>query len=83
MEIYRDDAITVNAPAAAVLDVLLDAATLPEWNPALSGVHAPPGRASLDMEIPVGVQGLLMGTLIYKEAGPDTVSMTNPGSRPR
>ncbi|HEX8095208.1 SRPBCC family protein [Jatrophihabitans sp.] len=66
--------VRIQAPAAAVLDVLLDAERLPDWNPAfLTVAPASPGTPGSH---PIRVRGGLAGTYRYTEAGPLRVEAT-------
>ena len=75
MTITRRDSIRIEAPIGRLRDILLDAAHLPEWNPAFTAVTVEgvvrPGEA-----IPIRVRGVLKGRLVYDRVDPDVLEMT-------
>lgn len=71
---------TVAAPPAQVREVLLDAAAVPEWNPAIRSLTGP-DRAQVGESYPVVVRGGLRGQATWTriEAGRVDVRIAVPG----
>lgn len=75
MSVSRRDTVHIEAPASDILRILLDAAALPDWNPAFSAVSAE-RPATVGQPIPVWVRGLLCGELVYDRISDCEVAMT-------
>jgi len=58
-----------------VLAILLDAASLPQWNPAFSAVSAE-GPATVGLPNPIRVKGVLRGELVYDRISDSEVAIT-------
>lgn len=80
MTLTRTDHIHVAAPRSVVLDVLVDVAALPDWNPAITHLTGR-GVAVVGHPYPVRVRGLLGGHLVYDrvETGLVRMSIDVPG----
>jgi len=75
MDINRKDAVTVDASASEVLEILVDAGALPEWNPAFSAVSAA-GPTRVGEPVGIRVQGVLRGQLTYDRISSSGIDMT-------
>ena len=75
MSVSRQDTVRIEAPAGDILQILLDVAALPDWNPAFSEVWAEL-PAKVGLPIPVRVRGLLTGELVYDRISDREVAMT-------
>jgi len=67
--------VHIEAPVSDILRILLDAAALPEWDPAFSEVRAEL-PATVGQSIPVQVRGLLEGELLYDRISDHEVATT-------
>lgn len=75
MSVSRQDTVHIDAQASDILAILLDAAALPEWNPAFSAVSAE-GPATVGLPNPIRVKGLLRGELVYDRISDSEVAIT-------
>ena len=75
MSVSRQDTVHINAPASDIFAILLDAAALPEWNPAFSSVSAKV-PVSVGQRIPIRVRGFLRGELVYERINDTEVATT-------
>lgn len=75
MSVSRQDTVHIEAPVSDVLAILLDAAALPEWNPAFSAVSAE-GSATVGQPNAIRVKGFLRGELVYDRISGSEVAMT-------
>lgn len=66
--IRHSAAVSMHHEASSILDVLLDASRVADWNPALSSVEAPHGPAPLGRGLPTRIRGVVRGTLTFLEA---------------
>jgi len=75
MVIRRCAEISVPAAPQEVLAVLLQVAGLAEWNPAFSDVRAD-GPVVIGVPVPIRVQGILDGALVYDQVSSTGIDMT-------
>ena len=75
MSVSRQDTVHIQAPASEILAILLDAAALPQWNPAFSAV-SPRGPATVGQPHPIRVRGFLRGELVYDRISDREVAVT-------
>ena len=74
MTATRHASLLFDATPHQVRDVLLDALSLPEWNPAFLSM-AGPSRVTLDAEYQLVVRPGLTGRLVYRAVDPCRVQM--------
>jgi hypothetical protein len=73
--ITRRDTINIPASSSALRSILLDAAHLPDWNPAFSAVTAQ-GAVRAGEPLAIRVRGVLKGRLVYDRVDADAIEMT-------
>jgi hypothetical protein len=75
MSVSRQDTVHIDAPASDILEILLAAAALPEWNPAFSSVSAK-GPATVGRPTPIRVRGSLRGEMVYDRISDSEIATT-------